>query len=77
MKKLENSIHWKNFNFNELNILTIIFNTIIYLSNIIKSNWDKYKSALYNRGLFIVSQTHTILISFDSLIKNFILIYFN
>jgi hypothetical protein len=70
MNKLENNIHLNNFNINDLNLLTIILDTIIYLSNIVKSNLDKYKSAFYNRRLFIVSQGHALLISFNILIKN-------
>ena len=70
INKLENNIHLNNFNVNDLNLLTVILDKITYLSNIVKSNLDKYKSAFFNRRLFIVSQINAILISFDSLIKN-------
>ena len=59
-----------NFNINDKNLLIYILDIIIYLAGIVKLNLDKYKSAYYNRKLLIVSQIHSILISFDSLIYN-------
>ena len=73
MYKLENNFHLNcinSFNLIDKNLLILILDTIIYLSNIVKSNLDKYKAAFYNRRLLIVSQTYAILLSFDSLIQN-------
>ena len=53
-----------------INLFIHILDIIIYLSDVVKSNLNKYKTAYYNRKLLIVSQIHAILICFDSLIWN-------
>ncbi len=70
MNNIENNNRLNNYKPIDKNLLMVILDTIIYLSNIIKSNLDKYKTAFYNRRLLVVSQIYAILICFDSLIKN-------
>ena len=53
-----------------INLFNLILDIILYLSDVVKSNLNKYKTAYYNRKLLIVSQIHAILICFDSLIWN-------
>ena len=53
-----------------INLFILILDIIIYLSDVVKSNLNKYKTAYYNRKLLIISQIHAILICFDSFIWN-------
>ena len=71
-KHLENE---ESLNFNTKELLEIILDIIIYVSDIIKSNLKYYKAAYYNRKLLIISQIHAILASYDSLIINLTEIY--
>ena len=66
----ENFVRNRSLNFNEKELLYIIIDIIIYCANVVENNLKYYKNAYYNRKLLIVSQTHAILASFDSLISN-------
>ena len=57
------------------NLFILLLDIIIYLGEVVKSNLKKYKTAYYNRKLLIVSQVHSILICFGSLINNIIPYY--
>ena len=52
------------------NLFVFILDIIKYMGEVVKENIKKYKIAFYNRKLLIVSQIHSILIGFDSLIFN-------
>ena len=53
-----------------IKLFILILDIILYLSEVVKSNLNKYKIAYYNRKLLIVSQIHAILICFDSILWN-------
>ena len=64
-----------NFSTSEKNLLSLILEIIIYISEAVKGNLKKYKKSYYNRKLLIISELHGKLIGFDTLINNLINIY--
>ena len=62
--------HPYSLGFLEKELFEAILDIIIYCGNVVKSNLKYYKKSYYNIKLLIVSQIHSILARFDSLISN-------
>ena len=75
---LKNCIFNKGFEEEQKEVFLIILDIVEYLAQEVQKNLSKYKNAYFNRKLLIVSKISAILISFDTIIYNFIdILHFN